>query len=114
MIYNEEASQAKIMYRKARSFVKGTLEGFLGTFVLPTIFREELNGEVHKGSYRDTGHISGSMLNLAGHAVMFNYLQGGKAIWTLVPIAATNLLSGVYELGRWVIKKIKDRKGEEK
>jgi len=113
MKYNGEASQAKIIFRKARSFVKGGLEGFLGTFVLPTMARKEANSELYKGDYRDGGRLFGSLLNLGGHVIVFNYLSDEKNIWAFAPIMATNAVSGAYELGRQAYIKIKGRKKEE-
>lgn len=115
MAYNGEVSQARILCRKARSFAKGTLEGFLGTFVLPTITRKDRCDELYKGDYRDAGRISSSMLNLAGHLYVFSCLSDENDILAFDPIVATNFLSGAYELGRYIINIInRRRKNKEK
>jgi hypothetical protein len=113
MTYNIETSQARIMYRKAKSFAKGSLEGILGTFALPTVVRKYHNYELYKGCYRDTGRIFGTLSNAAGHMAVFLYLSHENDVWAFAPLAAANTLSGMYELGRWLIRKIKNRRKED-
>jgi len=113
MEYNVETSQGKIIYKKARSFAKGSLEGLLGTFVLPTIIRKDHNCEMYKGDYRDTGRILGALSNVAGHMAVYLYLPHENDAWAFAPFVAANALSGMYEIGRWLIRKIKNRRKED-
>lgn len=102
MVYYTKATSKNILYRKARSFIKGTLEGFLGIFALPTMARKEFNGELYQGDYRNLGRISGFLFNMIGHMVVYNSLSYENSMWTFLPFTVTNLVSSTYEFGRYL------------
>lgn len=113
MRYNRNVSNTKIVYRKARSFAKGTIEGFLSTLFLPTRGRLEREGKMYNGNYRDLGNIVGFLATLASYATLASILPEDKTSLALISIPATNALSGACEFVRYAYRKIKGRKEEE-
>ena len=88
--------------RKTKRFAKGTLEGFVGGFLLASHRRYIREKGFDYDVYGNIGFFAGAFTNLASHGVV-TYLADD--LLAFAPFIVTNIISLGYESGRKHFKK---------
>jgi len=81
------------IWKKTKSFVKGTVEGIAYSFTLANFHDRLRRCDLYPGENRTNGRAIGFSASLFAHTYLLLSLPEDKALYSLVPIALTNLLS---------------------
>jgi hypothetical protein len=88
-----DPSLSRHIWKKTKSFVKGTLEGIAYSFALSNFHDRLERCEIYLGENRMNGRALGVSANICAHAYLLLTLSDDKAIYSLIPIVLSNLIS---------------------